>query len=100
VLQDWLWLIQHATVLLKSAVKEAQIGESLIDGRDVLWHKKSRKSTRSPEVQMTPDERERMQILCERIAEGRNNDTFTKLLQELNELLDGQRRGGRTSKVH
>jgi hypothetical protein len=49
---------------------------------------------------MTPDERERMQILCERIAEERNSETFTKLLQELNELLDGRSRGGGTSKVH
>jgi hypothetical protein len=49
---------------------------------------------------MTIDERERMQILCEQLAEERNNDTFTKLIQEHNELLDGQSRGGRTSKVH
>lgn len=37
---------------------------------------------------MTPDERERMQILCERIAKEQNHDKFVKLVQELNDLLD------------
>ncbi len=37
---------------------------------------------------MTPDERERMHILCERIAKEQNHEKFVKLVQELNDLLD------------
>jgi hypothetical protein len=36
---------------------------------------------------MTPDERERMAILCERIAKEQNLPRFKQLVQELNELL-------------
>jgi len=36
---------------------------------------------------MTPDERERMAILCERIAKEQNLQKFKQLVQELNELL-------------
>jgi hypothetical protein len=36
---------------------------------------------------MTPDERERMAILCERIAKEKDPDTFDKLVRELNNLL-------------
>jgi len=37
---------------------------------------------------MTPEERERMHTLCERIATEQNHDKFVKLVQELNDLLD------------
>jgi hypothetical protein len=37
---------------------------------------------------MTPDERERMQRLCEQIATEENRERFTNLVQELNDLLD------------
>lgn len=37
---------------------------------------------------MTPDERERMQVLCEQIATEEDPEKFTKLVQELNDLLD------------
>ena len=37
---------------------------------------------------MTPDERERMQVLCEQIAKEENRERFAKLVHELNELLD------------
>jgi len=37
---------------------------------------------------MTPDERERMHALCERIAKEQDHDRFVKLVQELNDLLD------------
>jgi hypothetical protein len=37
---------------------------------------------------MTPDERERMNRLCEQIAVERDHEKFVKLVQELNELLD------------
>jgi len=36
---------------------------------------------------MTPDERERMAILCERIAKEKDPNTFDKLVRELNNLL-------------
>jgi hypothetical protein len=41
---------------------------------------------------MTPDERERMQLLCERIAKEQNHDKFVKLVQELNDLLEHKER--------
>jgi hypothetical protein len=41
---------------------------------------------------MTPDERERMHILCERIAKEQDFSKFVKLVQELNDLLDLKRR--------
>lgn len=37
---------------------------------------------------VTPDERERMAILCERIATEQDRQKFTQLVDELNELLD------------
>ena len=37
---------------------------------------------------MTPDERERMQLLCEQIAKEEDPEKFTKLVQELNDLLE------------
>ena len=37
---------------------------------------------------MTPEERERMNNLCERIVKEQNHDVFVKLVQELNDLLD------------
>lgn len=37
---------------------------------------------------MTPDEQERMQFLCERIAKEQDQRKFVKLVQELNDLLD------------
>jgi len=36
---------------------------------------------------MTPDERERMAILCERIAKEQDPRKFTQFVQELNALL-------------
>ncbi len=40
---------------------------------------------------MTPDERERMAILCERIAKEQDQHKFTKLVQELNDLLEAKK---------
>jgi len=37
---------------------------------------------------MTPDERERMNDLCQHIAKEQDHDKFVKLVQELNDLLD------------
>lgn len=37
---------------------------------------------------MTPDERERMHSLCEKIAKEQNHEQFSKLVQELNDLLE------------
>lgn len=37
---------------------------------------------------MTPEERERMQFLCEQIAKEEDPAKFTKLVQELNDLLE------------
>jgi hypothetical protein len=37
---------------------------------------------------MTPEEREKMQILCLQIAVEQDHGKFTKLIQQLNELLD------------
>ena len=42
------------------------------------------------EVRMTPDERERMQVLCEQIAKEENRERFTNLVHELNELLENK----------
>jgi hypothetical protein len=39
---------------------------------------------------VTPDERERMTALCKRIAQEKDHQKFTELLQALNELLDGK----------
>jgi hypothetical protein len=39
---------------------------------------------------MAPDERERMRILCERIAKEQDSHVFSTLVQELNELLEGK----------
>jgi hypothetical protein len=36
---------------------------------------------------MTPDERERLAILCERIAKEKDPEIFDKLVRELNDLL-------------
>src|ERR1039458_1401182 len=45
---------------------------------------------RPREVRMTPDERERMQVLCEQIAKEENRERFTDLVHELNELLENK----------
>ena len=37
---------------------------------------------------MTPDERERMAILCQKIAVEQNRVKFTELVDELNKLLE------------
>lgn len=37
---------------------------------------------------MTPEEQERMQFLCERIAKEQDQKKFVKLVRELNDLLD------------
>ncbi len=37
---------------------------------------------------MTPDERERMAILCERIATEQDPKKFDQLIQDLNDLLE------------
>ena len=37
---------------------------------------------------MTPDERDRMNVLCEQIAKEQDHEKFAKLVQELNDLLD------------
>jgi hypothetical protein len=36
---------------------------------------------------MTPEERERMDSLCRRIATEQDRDVFTELVRELNDLL-------------
>jgi hypothetical protein len=41
---------------------------------------------------MTPDERERMAILCERIAKEQDRNKFMALVRELNDLLDAKER--------
>jgi hypothetical protein len=37
---------------------------------------------------MTPDEVERMKVLCQQIETEKNHDRFTQLIAELNELLE------------
>lgn len=37
---------------------------------------------------MTPDDLERMRFLCAQIAKEENREKFTKLVHELNDLLD------------
>lgn len=37
---------------------------------------------------MTPEERERMTLLCELIAKEQDHRKFVELVQELNDLLD------------
>ena len=37
---------------------------------------------------MLPEERERMEDLCKRIAVEKNPETFDELVRELNDLLD------------
>ena len=39
---------------------------------------------------MTPDERERMRLLCDQIAKEIDHSKFVKLVQELNDLLDNK----------
>ena len=39
---------------------------------------------------MTPDERERMHILCERIAKEQDQKKFSELVSQLNDLLDNK----------
>jgi hypothetical protein len=41
---------------------------------------------------MTPDERERMAILCERIAKEQDLRKFKQFVQELNDLLQAKER--------
>jgi len=43
-------------------------------------------------IQMTPDEREQMAILCQRIAVEQDRDKFTDLVDQLNELLEHKER--------
>ena len=40
---------------------------------------------------MTPDERERMAILCERIAKEQDPSLFAEFVRQLNELLELKR---------
>jgi hypothetical protein len=37
---------------------------------------------------MTPEERERMHMLCEQIAKEQDHEKFVKLVRELNDLLE------------
>ena len=39
---------------------------------------------------MTPDERDRVTVLCRRLAEEHDHQKFAELLKALNELLDGK----------
>ena len=39
---------------------------------------------------MTPEERDRMHALCARIEIEKDHDKFTRLVQELNDLLEGK----------
>lgn len=39
---------------------------------------------------MSPEERERMHALCARIEIEKDHDKFTKLVQELNDLLESK----------
>jgi hypothetical protein len=41
---------------------------------------------------MTPDERERMAILCERIAKEQDLDKFKELVKQLHDLLAAKER--------
>lgn len=41
---------------------------------------------------MTPEERERMNALCNQIATEKDHDKFMKLVLELNDLLDRKER--------
>jgi hypothetical protein len=41
---------------------------------------------------MTPDERERMAILCERIATEEDHDKYTALVKQLDDLLGDKER--------
>ncbi len=41
---------------------------------------------------MTPDERERMAILCERIAKEQDRAKFMELVEQLNALLEAKDR--------
>jgi hypothetical protein len=68
----------------------AKIGESLIDSgnHDLAIFSQT---TPFPRPRMTPDERERMNILCMRIANEQDSDKFTTLIKELTDLLDDKR---------
>ena len=39
---------------------------------------------------MTPDEREHLHILCERIAKEQDGEKFSELVRQLNELLENK----------
>jgi hypothetical protein len=39
---------------------------------------------------MTPDEREHVDLLCERIAKEQNHERFTELVRALHDLLEGK----------
>jgi len=41
---------------------------------------------------MTPEERDRMHALCARIEVEKDHEEFTRLVQELNDLLEGKDR--------
>lgn len=47
-----------------------------------------RAHTSAPETPVTPDEREQMHILCERIAKEQDPRKFSELVIQLNNLLD------------
>lgn len=49
---------------------------------------------------MTPDEREKMAILCERIAKEQDRATFKKLTKELNDLLSRKEQRLKTNRNH
>jgi hypothetical protein len=42
---------------------------------------------------MTPEEKERLKELCEQIEVERNLQKLIELLEELNDLLEGKRKG-------
>lgn len=46
-----------------------------------------RARTPAPEARVTPDEREQMHILCERIAKEQDPKKFSELVSRLNDLL-------------
>lgn len=59
-----------------------------------------RTRTFAREKQVTPDERERMHILCERIAKEQDGEKFSELVSQMNQLFEKktQRLEARSSK--
>jgi hypothetical protein len=62
------------------------VASLLVDCRVLTRVSLLRQSVR--ERAMTPEERERMQFLCDRIAKEKDHNEFSKLVQELNDLLE------------